>query len=59
MKAWVNVPDGVDRIVACSQTNPTMYGTVNPDLYGYNRYKPRVAEDTVEMRELWLWNDDD
>lgn len=41
-----------------SQTNPTMYGTVNLDLYGYNRYKPRVAEDTVEMRELWLWNDE-
>ena len=23
-----------------------------------NRYKARVAEDTVEMRELWLWNDE-
>lgn len=51
------VPEGVDRIVM-SQTNPTMYGTVNLDLYGYNRYKARVAEDTVEMRELWLWNDE-
>lgn len=56
-EGMVNVPDGVDRIVM-SQTNPTMYGTVNLDLYGYNRYKPRVAEDTVEMRELWLWNDE-
>ncbi|UOF82375.1 UNVERIFIED_CONTAM: portal protein [Bacteriophage sp.] len=51
------VPEGVDRIVM-SQTNPTIYGTVNLDLYGYNRYKARVAEDTVEMRELWLWNDE-
>lgn len=56
-EGMVNVPEGVDRIVM-SQTNPTMYGTVNLDLYGYNRYKPRVAEDTVEMRELWLWNDE-
>jgi hypothetical protein len=23
-----------------------------------NRYKARVAEDTVEMTELWVWNDD-
>ena len=52
-----DVPEGVDRIVM-SQTNPTIYGTVNLDLYGMNRYKARVAEDTVEMTELWLWNDE-
>lgn len=51
------VPEGVDRIVM-SQTNPTIYGTVNLDLYGQNRYKARVAEDTVEMEELWVWNDE-
>ena len=56
-EGMVQVPEGVDRIVM-SQTNPTIYGTVNLDLYGYNRYKPRVAEDTIEMRELWLWNDE-
>jgi hypothetical protein len=33
-------------------------GTVNLDLSGMNRYKARVAEDTVEMHELWVWNDD-
>jgi len=27
-------------------------------LSGYARYKARVAEETVEMRELWLWNDE-
>lgn len=52
-----DIPDGVGRIVM-SQTNPTISGTVNLDLYGMNRYKARVAEDTVEMTELWLWNDE-
>jgi len=52
-----DIPDAVNRIVM-SQTNPTIYGNVNMDLYGMNRYKARVAEETIEMRELWLWNDD-
>ncbi|MFZ9146391.1 MAG: portal protein [Sediminibacterium sp.] len=53
----LEVPEGLDRIVM-SQSNPTMYGNVNLDLSGYTRYKARVAEDTVEMNELWVWNDD-
>ena len=52
-----DIPEGLDRIVM-SQTNPTLYGTVNLDLFGMNRYKARVAEDTVKMYELWVWNDD-
>ena len=52
-----DIPEGLDRIVM-SQTNPTLYGNVNLDLYGQNRYKARVAEDTVKMHELWVWNDD-
>lgn len=52
-----HVPAAVDRIVL-SQTNPTIYGTVNLDLYGFNRMKAEVAEDTVEMRELWVWDDE-
>ena len=52
-----DTPNGVDRIVL-SSSNPTMMGNVNLDLYGYNRYKAQVSEDTVEMRELWLWNDE-
>ena len=52
-----DTPNGVDRIVL-SSSNPTMMGNVNLDLYGYNRYKAQVAEDTVEMRELWLWDDE-
>lgn len=50
------VPAAVDRIVM-SQTNPTIYGTINLDLYGFNRMKAEVAEDTVEMKELWVWDD--
>lgn len=51
------VPEAIDRIIT-SQVNPTIYGNINLDLSGYARYKARVAEETVEMRELWLWNDD-
>ena len=42
-----DIPDAVNRIVM-SQSNPTIYG----------RYKARVAEDTIEMHELWVWNDE-
>lgn len=52
-----SVPNGVDRILM-SQSNPTIYGNVNLDLGGTNRYKAEVAEETVEMKELWVWNDD-
>jgi len=52
-----DVPEGLDRIVM-SQTNPTIYGTVNLDLYGMNRYKARVAEETVKMNELWVWDNE-
>lgn len=52
-----DIPDAVNRIVT-SQTNPTIYGNVNMDLYGEMRYQARLAEDTVEMNELWIWNDD-
>jgi hypothetical protein len=53
----IEIPEGIDRIIM-SQSNPTMVGTVNLDLSGMNRYKARVAEDTVEMTELWVWNDE-
>jgi hypothetical protein len=51
------IPEAMDRIITSSVT-PTIYGNVNMDLGGMNKYKPTVAEDTVEMRELWVWNDD-
>jgi hypothetical protein len=34
-----------------------MYGNVNLQLNDINRYKARVSEETVEMHELWVWND--
>ena len=53
----IEIPDGIDRIIM-SQSNPTMVGTVNLDLSGMNRYKAKVSEETIEMTELWVWNDD-
>jgi len=51
------VANGVQRIIM-SQTDPTLYGNVNLDLSGGNRYKAQVSEETVEMTELWVWNDE-
>jgi hypothetical protein len=51
------VANGIERIIL-SQSNPTLYGNVNLDLAGMNRYKAVVSEDTVEMTELWVWNDE-
>jgi len=51
------IANGLERIII-SQSNPTIYGNVNLDLAGGNRYKAEVSEDTVEMTELWLWDDD-
>jgi len=51
------VANGVQRIIL-SASNPTMYGNVNLDLNGNPNYKATVAEDTVEMTELWVWNDE-
>jgi len=51
------VANGVQRIIM-SQSNPTMYGNVNLDLNGNPKYKATVAEDTIEMIELWVWNDE-
>jgi hypothetical protein len=51
------IANGIERIIL-SQSNPTLYGNVNLDLAGMNRYKAVVSEDTVEMTELWVWNDE-
>jgi hypothetical protein len=51
------VANGLQRIMM-SAVNPTMYGNVNLDLNGQMNYKAEVAEDTVEMTELWVWNDE-
>ena len=51
-----DIPEGINRLLV-SQTGPQMYGNVNLQLNDINRYKARVAEETVEMHELWVWND--
>ena len=51
------IANGLERIII-SQSNPTIYGNVNLDLAGGNRYKAEVSEDTVEMTELWIWDDE-
>ena len=51
------IANGLERIII-SQSNPTIYGNVNLDLAGGNRYKAEVSEDTVEMTELWCWDDE-
>ena len=48
---------GVDRVIT-SATNPTIYGNINLNLAGINRYVPMLAEETVEMRELWVYDDE-
>ncbi len=53
-----HIPNGVDRIVM-SQVNSTIAGNLNMDLYGFNRMKAEVAEDTVEMMDLYVWDDEE
>ena len=51
-------PSGIDRVIT-SAINPTMIGNVNLDLNGYNRMIANVAEETIEMQELWVWDDEE
>jgi hypothetical protein len=52
-----DMPEAVDRIVL-SATSPNMQGTVNLDLNGLNKMLPNVSEETCEIRELYVWNDE-
>lgn len=56
-KRQEDVPNGIDRILLNNVTT-NITGNVNMDLSGTNRMKPIVAEDTIEMRELYVWNDE-
>ena len=48
---------GIDRVIT-SATNPTIYGNINLSLEGVNRYVAQIAEETVRMRELWVFDDE-
>ena len=49
-------PEGVERLVT-SAVDPTIYGNVQMNLAGNMTYSPQIAEPTVKMRELWLFDD--
>lgn len=55
-------PEPVNRMLIAgtvNMTNSTTRGIVNvPDLIQRMSYKPRSIEDTVEMYELWVWDDE-
>lgn len=50
-------PEGVERLVT-SAVDPTIYGNVQMNLSGSNTYVPRIAEPTVKMYELWVFDDE-
>jgi hypothetical protein len=50
-------PEGVERLVT-SAIDPTIYGNVQMNLAGSNTYVPRIAEPTVKMYELWVYDDE-
>lgn len=55
-------PDSIHRIIVAGPSNmttSTTRGNVNvPELFNQLQYKPRVAEDQIEMYELNVWDDD-
>jgi hypothetical protein len=51
------IPEGIQRLVT-SQVNPVMYGNVNLNLSAPNRFRAKVGEDTIEMTDLYIWNDE-
>ena len=54
-------PEPINRMIiagAVNMASSTTRGFVNvPDLIGSMAYRPRSAEDTAEMYELWVWDD--
>lgn len=51
-------PSGIERLVIQAST-PTMQGNVNAIDNTQNDYQAKVAEDLIEMQELWFWDDDE
>jgi hypothetical protein len=49
---------GMDRIIM-SATTPTMQGNVQQPLNQDMTYEAKVAEELIEMQELWFWDDDE
>jgi hypothetical protein len=57
-KESASTTPGMDRIMTAAYT-PNMVGSVNTDLSTItNLYIPKVAEDMIEMTELYIYDDD-
>jgi hypothetical protein len=52
-----DAPSGVDRIML-SASSPNMMGNVDLPLLSDVQYLPQVAEELIEMQELWVWDTD-
>jgi hypothetical protein len=51
------IPEAVSRIII-SQSSPSMIGSANVEGQGIRQdYSPRVEEELIECRELWIWDD--
>jgi hypothetical protein len=51
-------PSGLARLII-SATTPNITGNVESPLDAQVDYQPQVAEDLIEMQELWFMDDDD
>lgn len=50
------VPKTVSQIIL-SQTQPNLVGAANVSRLEY-KYRPRISPDLIQMREVWVWDDD-
>ena len=55
-------PESIHRLIVAGTANftsSTTRGLVNiPELFTQLQYKPKTTAETVEMHELWVWDDD-
>jgi hypothetical protein len=56
-KEQSDMPSGVQRIIL-SSSHPNMSGSSIAPLHDFDQYSPKMAEDLVEMYELYVWNDE-
>lgn len=57
-----DAPAGLSRIVMSSfpmTGTPSGPGTVQVPFTAQNAYRARIADERVEMKELWVWDDDE
>jgi len=58
----VNMSAGVQRIItnqfAGASLSQNMQGNASPPLRSTLMYRPKVAEEVIEMQELYVWNDE-